>query len=316
MTFEQYIDKHKSLYSETKNLSPDLIEFLKQAYDKHDINVAPFFSIKNDNTEKQVFDKVNDLIRKQYKIKFHNVGKNPFQRYYEIFGGFEWLKVETFLIHHFYSINKSWTQISNKKIAIGLGYIDEREIDKETIKKACRKVTDALAILKNDRKTITVEQRFNPNKRGSRHIITANWLRIIDLYQRFDVSSSGSIRFRKSIRYRIISLLKNIKRFGDSLTKLMRKQKHKYLKGLIKLKDSEEWQDNKFALFKILRGFKWMVIRADELTTANIVPQYNHPNLTLEVKNERIYHELTYKNYVKEEFYRRFKIKTTIKPMF
>jgi hypothetical protein len=316
MTFEQYIDKHKSLYSETKVLSPGLIDFLKIAYEKHGINVAPFFSIKNEKTEDQVYNQVNDLIRKQYKIKFHNVGRNPFQRYYKLFGGFEWLKLETYLIQHFYSINKSETQISNRKIAIGLGYLDPREIDKETIQKACRKVTDGLAILKNDRKTITVEQRFNYNKRGSGHTIRANWNRIIDLYQRFDDAASGSIRFRKSIRYRIISLLKNIKRYGDYLISLMRKQKHKYLKGLIEFKDSEEFQENKFAVFKILEGFKWMVIRPDELTTDNIVPQYNHPNLILEVKNERIYHELTYNDNVKEELYRRFKINTTIKPVF
>lgn len=316
MTFKQYIDKHTSLYSETKQLSESLLSFLEVAYEKHGINVAPFFSVKNQNTEEQVFNKVNDLIRKQYKIKFHNVGKNPFQRYYKLFGGFEWLKLETFLIHHFYSINKSETYISNRKIAIGLGYIDEREIDKDTIQKACRKVTDSLAILKNDRKTIKVEQRFNANKRGSGHIIKADWIRIIDLYTRYDDLSGGSIRFRKSIRYRIISLLKNTKRFGESLIKLMRKQKHKYLKGLIRFKESEEFNDNKFAVFKVLKDFKWLVIRADEFNTDNIIPHYDHPELILEVKNERIYHELTYKDNVKEELNRRYNINTTIKPMF
>lgn len=316
MTFEQYIEKSTSLYSETKKLSDSLLSFLKVAYEKHGINVAPFFSVHNQNSESDTFKKVNDLIRKQYKIKFHNVGKNPYQRYYKLFGGFEWLKLEIYLIQHFYSINKSETYISNKKLAIGLGYIDEREIDKETIQKACRKVTDSLAILKNDRKTITVEQRFNSNKRGSGHIIKADWIRVIDLYTKYDDLSGGSIRFRKSIRYRIISLMKNVKRFGESLKKLLQKQKQKYLKGLIEFKESEEFNDYKFALFKILKDFKWMAIHSDELNTDNIVPHYDHPNLILEVKNERIYHELTYKNYVKEELNRLFKINTTIKPMF
>jgi len=116
MTFEQYIDEHTSLYTETKQLSDSLLSFLQVAYENHGINVAPFFSVKNMNSESQVFYKVNDLIRKQYKIRFHNVGKNPFQRYYKIFGGFKWLKLETFLIHHFYSINKSETYISNRKL--------------------------------------------------------------------------------------------------------------------------------------------------------------------------------------------------------
>jgi hypothetical protein len=316
MNYSEYLQKHISLYSDTKDLSSSLQAFLRNAYEQHHIKVAPFFSVKNTDTEVQIYNKVNDLIRKQYRIKFHNVGKNPYQRYYKLFGGFEWLKLEIYLIQHFYSINKSESYISNRKIAIGLGYLDEREIDKELISKACRKVTDSLSILKNERKTISVEQRFNMNKRGSYHIIRAHWDKIITLYTQYNDKAAGSIRFRKSIRYRIISLMKDIRKFGKALTELLRKQKHKYLKGLIQYKNSEEFNDHKFAVFEILKDFKWMVISPDELTTDNIVPRYNHPELTLEVKSEKIYRELTYKNFVKEELQRQFKINTTIKPMF
>ncbi len=316
MNYFEYLQKHISLYSEVKDLSPSLQSFLRDAYENHHIKVAPFFSVKNTDSEEQIYNKVNDLIRKQYRIKFHNVGKDPYQRYYKIYGGFEWLKLEIYLIQHFYSINKSESYISNRKIAIGLGYLDAREIDKELIDKACRKVTDSLAILKNDRRTITVEQRFNINKRGSYHVIKAHWDRIITLYTQYDDKASGSIRFRKSIRYRIISLMKDIKKFGKALAELMRKQKNKYLNGLIQYKNSEEFNDHKFAVFEILKGFKWMVINSDEFTTDNIVPRYNHPELVLEVKSERIYHELTYKDYVSEELKRQFNINTTIKPMF
>jgi hypothetical protein len=141
-------------------------------------------------------------------------------------------------------------------------------------------------------------------------------MRIIDLYTQYDDQASGSIRFRKAIRYRIISLLKNIKKFGTALAELLRKQKYKYLKGLIEFTESENFNDHKFAVFKVLEGFTWMAISPSELNTDNIVPHYDHPNLILEAKSERIYHELTYKNYVVEDFKRIYNVNTTIKPIF
>jgi predicted DNA-binding protein (MmcQ/YjbR family) len=315
MTFDTYIDNNFTSFNQTRRFSDTLLSFLKIAYEKHNIKVAPFFNIHNTKSENEIMLQVNDLIRKQYKVKFHNVGKDPFKRYFKLNGGFEWLKLEVYLVNHFYAIQKSESYISNKKMAIALGYMDHLESDKEIIKKACRKVSDNLTILKNDRKTITVEQRFNAGKKGSYHLIRANWIKIIDLYTKYDDNADGSIRFRKSIRYRIISLLKNIRRFGQALAELMKKQKTKHLSGLIDY-DGEEFQINKYAVFRFMRDFKWLAIRSEDFNTDKIVPIIENRDLTLVVKDEYIYKELTYNNLVVREFKNKYRFNATIKPMF
>jgi glutathione peroxidase-family protein len=75
MNFNEYLSKHTCLYSETKSFSASLLSYLECAYEKHGIKVATFFNMNNDNSENDIYNKVNNLIRQQYKIKFHNISK-------------------------------------------------------------------------------------------------------------------------------------------------------------------------------------------------------------------------------------------------
>ncbi len=96
--------------------------------------------------------------------------------------------------------------ISNPVLAQKLGWLTKHETDHEVIKKASRRVTEALRVLKENRNTFSTEQRYREGIGGSYHIISANWLVIISLYQSTDIHQPMSIRARKGIKYRIISI--------------------------------------------------------------------------------------------------------------
>ncbi len=230
---------------------------------------------------------LNSQLRNTYKIQLHGIGKNPYQRFYDRNDRFSWLKVEHFLIVHMYSIKKDESYIRNKTIAAKIGWIRKNETDPETIAKAERKVGDALQIIKNDRKTFSIEQHHNPCESGSYHVIRANWLEIIPLYSLYDPDKAFSIRMRKGVRYRIFSLIKTtIKSFSEGLKRLMKLQRNKYLTGLITMDEIE---------FKTAKDI-WRILIRDAGLEAGyfddldlIMPEYQDGKLILNVKTKNAY---------------------------
>ncbi len=272
--------------------SSSLLEYMEHVYINFRISMAPFFS-PNQDDESIVRDKINDLIRKQHKMQFHNVGHNPWLRYFSIDNHYPWLQLEQYLIQHMYAIQKSYSHVSNKKIAMDLGWISKNEVDPDVINKARRKVTDNLNIIKNIRNSFTVEQRYNSGKKGSYHLIKANWLVIMKLYQSYELEKGQSIRFRKSIKYRIISLISKFsKKFSNSLAELMKKQK-RYLKDLLNF-DLEAFQDLKLYLLNVFDKY-WDIVIPDSKKGC-LVPNYFEDTKTirLEVRDQEIYDEIDY----------------------
>jgi hypothetical protein len=222
----------------------------------------------------------------------HGVGKNPYQRYFAFEGNFAWLKLEHFLISHFYAIKKDYSFISNRSIAVKLGWLSAHETDTKTIWSAEKKVLENLAKLKNDRQTFSVEQHYNKGKLGSFHIIKPNWFVIIPLYSTYDPDRPMTIRQRKGIRYRILSLVQAaVITFTEGLRKLLDAQRNKFLSGLLSFDHAE---------FKAAKDI-WKdfvdVYRLNEFLKdpGCIVPEWIAPNLHLEVKDpkwEQLLHEL------------------------
>lgn len=310
-TFEEYV---LSISKQSdRNFSENTWNVLRKAYDLH-VPLASFFNSDYIGSEYQIESTINSKLRKLYKIQFHNIGKNPFQRFFALEGHYPWLKLEHYLISHFYSIQKDETSISNKSIAIKLGWLSDKENNPELVAKAVRKVADNLFILKNDRKTIYVEQRHIHGKNGSYHVITANWLNIIPLYQVYDPNKAISIRMRKGIRYRILSLLYHtVKTFSQGLAALMKLQKKKYLTDLVTM-DLDKFKDDRFywrhLLEKVIGAHPdWM----DELDA--IIPDYQHPSLKLTIKNKLAYKFLSnpiYARLMNEQY----QIQLTIVPQY
>lgn len=327
-SWNDYMVDTVSQYSNTRELSPSLFNYLKKAYEEADINVAPYFNINNTTSEEEIMYQVNVQIPSLFKFDYHNVGDNPWLRFWKDkkTKAPGWLKLEHYLIRMAYNRAKKkgvkknpytdYIQPTNKVMAVALGYIDEDETDKDLLDKARRKITDHLNELKDERKTITVEQKHNPGKRGSYHIIRVNWIRIIELYQEYDENAEGSIRFRKSIRYRIVSFIKKTANRTVECIALISKQTSKHLKGLIKLKDPESFRINKFAVFKLLKDMSHLALRSKYFTTDYIVPKVEGRHITLIVKDPYVFEELTAKDGVKTIFKVEYNHECTIKPMF
>lgn len=298
MTFKDYCNK-KNI--DTTHFSKPFLNYCKQIYNKFHISLAPFLTA--DTSEYNMQLRINDEIRKLYRIQFHNIGEKPFEVYYKLDSHYSWLKLEHLLIQlatnfaHNYSKNKSkrksknpLSQIvaSNKYLAIRLGWLSENESNPSAITKACRKVTDNLAILKNERKTVSSEQKFVHGKQGSYHVITLNWLKVIEYYTNYDPSMDGSIRLRKSVKYRIISLIrKTTNKFSDKLTTLMRLQRISYLVDLVSF-NIDDFQNDKYVLYRILNSEK-VGLPKKYLNTKYIVPVYTQKDgseLTLITKTQ------------------------------
>lgn len=291
MSFEKHLQEIKRCNS--PEYSPSLLEYMKSVHEKYKLSMATFFSPGYSCSEELLKAKINDLIRKQHRLQFHNVGHNPWLRYFSMDNHYPWLQLEQYLIQHMYGIQKSESHISNKKIAMGLGWISKNEKDAEVIKKASRKVTDNLNILKNIRRTFNIEQKYNYGKKGSYHLITADWLVIMNLYQSYELKPGQSIRFRKSIKYRIISLIsKFTKKFSSALAELMKKQK-RYLKQLLNF-DFEDFQDLKLYLFNVF-DYYWDIIIPDS-KKGLFIPNYhdNDKTIILEVRDQELYEELNF----------------------
>jgi len=289
MNFDKHLNEIKRINSPI--YSPSLLNYMKNVYENHGLTMASFFVPGYQKREDEIYYIINERIRKQHKLQFHNVGHNPWLRYFSMDNHYPWLQLEQYLIQHMYSINKSESHISNKTIAIALGWISKKETDPEVIKKASRKVTDNLSIIKTVRKSFEIIQKYNYGKKGSYHLIKANWLVIMELYQSYNLEKGQSIRFRKSIKYRIISLINKFsKKFSNALAELMKKQK-RYLKELLNF-DLENFQDLKLYLFTVFD--KYWDIKIPESKKGCIIPNYYEDDKTLivEVRNQELFEEL------------------------
>jgi len=328
MSFKEKL--YDKIYNITNrnNYSDEVIDLMQIAYEDHKVSlltIVEFFYPVKKCSDRQVLLEIQNLIRKNYIRRFHNVGtvkkgESVFERYYKEENVVEWLKLLHLLIAHFDGIHKSESYKSNRMMAIQLGYIDAAETNKEKLTKASRKITDSLYILKEVLKVITVEQKFNYGQKGSYHKITANWDAIIKLFRQFDDKADGSIRFRKTIRYRIISLLRRIKEdmteTKEALTKLINKQKYKYLNGLILFEESEQFNEDRQVLFRWLRKFQFLESIFDKLNTKYIIPNFNGKQLLLEVKDKDVYEALTYMDGTKLRLELDYGYTATIKPIF
>jgi hypothetical protein len=272
----------------------DIMDIFEKAFKLH-VDLTPFYSSLKVYSEEEIMDNIYTQIKKLYRIQFHNVGKNPYKRYFAMDTHFDWLKLEHYLISFFYAIQNNKAYISNPKIAMALGWLAKDEMNSETIRRATRRVTEALRVLKEDRKTFTVEHRYREGESGSYHVIMADWLVIIPKYQQYDPSQAISIRERKGIRYRIISFLyKSAKSFSNDLRKLMRKQKEKYLYKIITM-DIDNFSESRFWWQFIMDHYqrKWgSHSLIAPFGPKYLVPEYNHPNMILHVKDETLYQEV------------------------
>ena len=281
-SFEDYIQETMGRPLCTFTLSPELTKHLKQAY-LLGVGLKSFFDGVYGQSDEVGIRYLNKQLRISHKIQFHGIGKNPYQRYYAYEDHYSWLKLEHFLISHFYSIKKDESFISNRSIAIKLGWLRETETNPKMLERAERKVLENLYKLKNDRKTISVEQRYNPGKLGSYHVIKANWFAIIPLYSEYKIKDGQSIRMRKSIRYRIISLIHTTATsFSEGLRKLFDLQRNKYLKGLVSL-DYAEFKNAKDIWKDFIDEYRlndWLKL------PEYIVPEWIAPNMVAHVKNK------------------------------
>jgi len=322
-SYDEYLHDFK-IDITSLSYSSQFIHDLKPYYDDFKIDLAPL--LLRDYTEEVIQDKLNALVLKQYTIRFHNIGENAYQRFYRYGGHYEWLKTLHVLIANLYGIMKKVkngplaTNISNRTMAISLGYITEKESNPELIAKALRKVTDSLAILKS-MDLITVRQNYRPGRRGSGHTIRLNWLKVLDLFSNHDYNADGSIRIRKTIRYRIISFVKKTsKKFSNSFRKLLQKQELYYLRDVVTY-NVQRFQEDKFLIFRILASdqiLKPLLITKHDITLDNIVPVMNEDgsHLILKVKNEHVYKELKNQNYVANVFKERYKISLALVPAY
>ena len=202
-----------------------------------------------------------------------------------------------------------------------MGWLSRFEENKGTISKASRRVTEALSILKNIRGTIQVEHLHRSGNNGSYHRITPNWFVIIPLYRSYNPDKTMTIRERKGIRYRIISLLhKAAKSFSQGLRDLMKKQKDKYLSAITTM-DLENFRESRFWFKFIMDHYdkQWHQITPfKNKSPEDLVPDYNHPNMTLYVKDEELFDTIqkASKIILSEVLQKDFNIHLTIVPQF
>ena len=224
---------------------------------------------------------------KTYKIQIHNLGKDWFHKYYALHGNFAWLQLEHFMISHCWHFKTDETRITNRKIAESIGWLDPNETDPRTIDLAERKVINNLIKLRDERKTVSIEPRHNHGKMGSYHVIRMNWEIIIPLYQMMDPDQPMSIRTRKGIRYRAISLiLKVIESFSRGFKNLLERQRKKYLHDVVAF-DLEAFKDSKDIWNHFIESVFGEPIGA-LMAGRFIIPDYTYPTMTvtLHIKGE------------------------------
>lgn len=277
ISFEQYL---KTSCASSK-FSPSTIEKIRFAYEHNVPEIFRVFSSKYEGNDVDVIRDLNELLRKQHQIRYHNVGKDPLKRYYNDPTAVFWLKLLHFLVAHFYAIGKSETHAQNKTMAITLGILSNDETKQAEIDCAVRRVADGLKILK-DRDLIQVTQTHNPGHRGSFHTITANWFEIIPLLQSFDEENAITIRDRKTVRFRILSLLyKAFKGISKAMKYLLAKQRTKYLQELVTM-DESHFKDSKDFWSWILeyykRRYRGRYISFENKRTDSLIPNWINPS--------------------------------------
>lgn len=287
-SFEEYVLETMKRPIDVLGIPAELLEILRRAYT---LGLGVHAVLRGEVPLSKAAAWVNAQLMKTYKIQLHGVGRNPYQRYYAREDHNSWLKVEHYLIVHMYSIRKDHSYVQNRTIAEKIGWLDKNERDLDAIARAERKVADALMIIKNDRKTFTIKQMFTPGKNGSAHRITANWLEIIPLYSLYDPDKAFSIRMRKGVRYRIISLVKaTVKTFTEGLKHLLKAQRLKYLSDLITM-DEIEFKDAKDIWKAVIQDAELEHEQLEDLD--QIIPEYSAEcRLVLKAKTKTIYNHL------------------------
>ncbi|MBI9010005.1 MAG: hypothetical protein JEZ05_08230 [Tenericutes bacterium] len=325
--FLRYLS-NKHITDSFERFSPEFKDHIEDVYNNHSISLAPYLS--SNKTEEQIFMLINNEIKDNYIAKGHDVGVGISKKYYMKENVPLYMKVLHYYISQAYSSNNnkidkithlyikkdrtSW-YASNSTVAIAIGILAEDELDPAVIDKARRKITDQLEILKNYYKVIQVTQTYRPGLKGSGHKVTLDFNKLIQLFNHYDVNEEGSIRFRKTIRYRVISFIRTV---GESvkgaLKKLIEKQKNSYLLGLVSF-NVEEFRNNKYVLFKYMKNLKWLGIPKDMYLTKNIVPVFNkdQTELTLKIKNEILIPEFNNASkYLISDFKKKFNINLTV----
>lgn len=328
LDFKAYLESNNIDFS-SMNLSEALIHDLEVYYNDYDIKPAPLLSPDKKYSENDIRDKIDRIILKQYEIRFHNIGDKPYVRFFKFGGHYEWLKTLHLLISHIYYYAKKYnnhslcTYIGNKKIAEALGYITAAEKDDETIQKALRKVTDSLGVLKS-MNLITVDHIHKPGNRGSKHKIKLNWLKVIKCFQETDYNIAGTIRIRKTIRYRILTFVKKLRsKITKALRRLLQKQELCYLKNVVTF-NLKRFQEDKYLIFKILssRDYSYLATPKSMLNTENIIPTINRygetsSNLVLKIKNETVYKDFRGALFMLiDDFQEKYNINLEIEPAF
>jgi hypothetical protein len=338
MTFEEHcIEKNinKSRFSST------FLKFCSKVYNTFHFGLAPFLT--SSAPEFTLKLRINDAIREVHRIQFHNIGDDPFETFYKFDAHYDWLKLEHLLIQlatkfawvyeeKLKEIDKmkissrrkdqlkkvvknpmSQMHTSNKYLAQQLHWLSELETDSEIIDRACQRVTGNLATLKNKRKTVSSKHRHTQGKQGSYHLITINWIKVIELYTNYDPKMEGSIRLRKSIKYRVISFIKAAaKSFSNKLRILMRLQRVSYLVDLVPF-NIDDFQNDKYVLYRLLSR-KDMNIPKKLLNTKNIIPVFSKKGheLSLRCKTESAYNYLEQSANYLIRYFESIKIKLSI----
>jgi len=298
MSYESQLQFLKTKYSWFYDYSKDVLDSmsteLEQAYNL-DVNITPFFASDN-VTKESVMKGINKQLHGIYGTKLHNVGPGGVDKYYQTDSLVpDWMKIAQYLISFMWFKGIDSSNISNTTLAIKVGWLSDKEKNTEVIKKASRKVSDALHILNHEMNLFDVEQRYRDGISGSYHIITANWIQIITTYRNTETLSEMDIRFNKTVKYRIVSFIKRTqKRWSDAMKALIQSQKNKYLTKIIKydlddFRRSRTWFNLIAETYK--RRFKRLYILKD-YPPRYFVPEVHHPIITLNIKDEILYQEV------------------------
>lgn len=294
MTFEEKYQSLSIRYGIT--FDDEYLDTLRKAHDLK-VDISPFFS-SSYQTWDQVMNSINTQLRHTYTTRIHNIGDDALNRYYKVDKLVpDWLKLLHYIIAHFKFKDIDSRIMSNNYLAEKLGWISSNEMDPEVIRKASRKVTEALNILKTEVNCFSVEHRHRASESGSYHIIKANWIEIISLFSSYNEKDDMSVRQRKGIKYRILSfILKTSKSIPDKLVHLMDRQRYKYLYDqqlitydLDSLRRSRSWWST--ILFYYKQKFKQSAM-LQHYGPKDIVPEYQHPNMTLKIKSYSLFAEI------------------------
>jgi len=326
LDFNSYLDSNAIEFNKL-DYSESLVHDLKIYYDKYNIKFAPLTKYSEvDIREKCDRIVLRDCVHKVY----NNIGPNPLGRFCKYKEHKEWLKLLIIYINQIYGFANNYknhelcTFMGNKKAATIIGYISKDEKNPDIIKKASRKITDSIDVLIQEG-YITREHIHKPGKRGSKHKIRINWIRVIELFQEKDYNRAGSIRLRKTIRYRIITFVKNtkqaIKNFQRKYRKFLDKQASSYLKNVVTF-NIDQFKQDRHLIFGILKTFKYLATPKSMLNTNYIVPEVVDYNMAGKSLNLRVKSDIVYKDFrgamfmLIQDFEEKYNIKLQIEPAF